>query len=186
VKNSFHVTLHRLRKALERPDWIVSAGDRYRLDPGVRVDFDAARFEAEVRAAIRASDEPDAVARLASALADYRGDFLEGELVGDWHLEVRDDLRRLYHDGSIAIADLLMQQERFEEAGGYLRALLARDRLHEDACRRLMICQARTGARTEALRSYESLAVLLRDEMNADPDQTTRELYERLQRAETV
>jgi predicted ATPase/DNA-binding SARP family transcriptional activator/tetratricopeptide (TPR) repeat protein len=186
VKNSFHVTLHRLRKALERPDWIVSAGDRYRLDPGVRVDFDAARFEAEVRAAIRASDEPDAVARLASALADYRGDFLEGELVADWHLEVRDDLRRLYHDGSIAIADLLMQQERFEEAGGYLRALLARDRLHEDACRRLMICQARTGARTEALRSYESLAVLLRDEMNADPDQTTRELYERLQRAETV
>ena len=35
LRNSFHVTLHRLRKALRNPDWITLSNDRYRVDPDV-------------------------------------------------------------------------------------------------------------------------------------------------------
>jgi predicted ATPase/DNA-binding SARP family transcriptional activator len=187
VKNSFHVTLHRLRKALGHPEWIVAAGDHYRLDPALRIDFDAARFEAGVEAALRASGTAaDAGDRLAAALALYEGEFLEGEMVGDWHLEIRDRLRRLHLDGLLARGRLLMEAERYAEAAGAFRAALARDRLHEEACRQLMICHARTGERARALRLYETLAVLLREELDTAPDEATTLLHERLQRTESV
>ena len=79
------MTLHRLRKALGRSDWIVLEDDRYRPAPGVRCALDAARFESEIPLAIRAlgADE-DTGAALAAGLEAYRGDFLEAESVGDW------------------------------------------------------------------------------------------------------
>jgi predicted ATPase/DNA-binding SARP family transcriptional activator len=186
VKNSFHVTLHRLRKALGRPEWIVMAGDRYRLDPTLRIDFDAARFETEVHAALHDRDPAHAEARLAAALALYRGEFLEGEVVGDWHLGLRDRLRRVHIDGLLAHARLLMSAERFADAAVALRTLLVRDPMHEEACRHLMLSHARTGERIRALRLYENLSVLLRDELSAAPDEATTALYQRLRRAESV
>jgi len=183
VKNRFHVTLHRLRKALGHPEWIRTVEDRYSIKPEVRVEFDAARFEREVVAALRAMRAPGAAApeRLGATLALYRGDFLEQEGAGDWHLEIRDRLRRLCVDGHLAQGDLLMHAERFAEAAAAYRALLARDPLHEPAYRRLMECCARIGQRTEALRQYDRLALLLRDELDAAPDAETTALYERLQ-----
>jgi DNA-binding SARP family transcriptional activator len=44
-----------------------------------------------------------------------------------------------------------------------------------------MECYARTGQRAEALRHYERFALLLRDELDAEPDAETTALYERLQ-----
>jgi DNA-binding SARP family transcriptional activator len=188
VKNRFHVTLHRLRKALGHPEWVGTVDDRYRIEPDVRVDFDAARFETDVVAALRAlrarrggHADPATAERLAAALALYRGDFLEHDGAADWHLEVRDRLRRLCIDAHLARGDLLVHAERFVDAATEYRSLLARDPLHEEGCRKLMTCCARTGARADALRQYERLALLLRQELDAEPDAETTALYERLQ-----
>src|SRR5258705_1221458 len=54
LRNSFHVTLHRLRKALRNPEWITLSNDRYRVDPGVIAEFDVAEFERDVISARRA------------------------------------------------------------------------------------------------------------------------------------
>jgi predicted ATPase/DNA-binding SARP family transcriptional activator len=187
VKNSFHVTLHRLRKALGNPEWIVAAGDHYRLAPALRLDFDAARFETEVEAALRAcGSAADAEEDLAAALALYEGDFLEGEVVGDWHVEVRDRLHRLHLHALHARGNLLMSAQRYMDAAGVFRSVLARDRLHEETCRQLMICHARSGERVPALRLYETLSVLLREELDTAPDEATTLLYQRLQRVEAV
>ncbi|HEU4563679.1 MAG TPA: BTAD domain-containing putative transcriptional regulator [Gemmatimonadaceae bacterium] len=181
VKNRFHVTLHRLRRALVHAEWIAAAEERYMLAPALAPDFDAARFEAEMTAALRAAAGGEGTPeRLGAALAIYRGDFLEHESFGDWHLELRDRLRLLHLDGLLAHGDLLVRAERIEEAVASYRALLARDALHERACRRLMECYARTGRRGEALRLYERLALLLRDELDAEPDAETTALFARL------
>src|SRR5690606_38104505 len=113
VKNTFHVTLHRLRKALDYPEWIVSEGDRYRFDPSLRIDFDVARYRSDVESVLRSgiADVPTEQ-RLAAALALYAGDFLEGEAVGDWHLEIADRLRRLHVDALLAYGTRLMDTDR--------------------------------------------------------------------------
>jgi predicted ATPase/DNA-binding SARP family transcriptional activator len=185
VKNSFHVVLHRLRKGLGREAWVVREGDRYLLDRALRIDFDVHRFETAVTAALHDTSD-DGTARLATALADYRGDFLEGAVVGDWHLDMRDRLLRLCCDGFLTLGERYLAAGRLDDAATAFRAVLARDRLREAAYRGLMICQARSGQRVQALQLYDTLTLLLRDELGVSPDNATTALHHRLRSAEPL
>jgi predicted ATPase/DNA-binding SARP family transcriptional activator len=182
VRNSFHVTLHRLRKALGHPEWIVPANDRYLLDPSLTVEFDATRFEQEITGTLKAGSADE----LSRALGLYQGDFLDGESAGDWHLEYRDRLQRLYVDGMTAWSGLLMAGARYGEAAEVSRRILARDPMHEESWRRLMVCHAQAGERAQAIRVYHQLADLLRREFESEPDPATTALFRNIQAGKRV
>jgi predicted ATPase/DNA-binding SARP family transcriptional activator len=180
LRNVFHVTLHRLRKALDRPGWIVVEGERYRIAAPIALDADI--FDKELSAARRElARGADAMERMRAALALYRGDFLAGEMVGDWHLERRDYLARLCVNGLLALGDRLMEAERWQEAADAYRSVLERDPLHEASYRQLMRCLARAGERPQALRLYQRLSDTLRDELATTPAVETVRLYYQLQ-----
>jgi predicted ATPase/DNA-binding SARP family transcriptional activator len=184
VSNSFHVTLHRLRKALGDPAWVTKAADRYGVAPHVRTVFDATVFEAETAAGMRdLKAGRDALERLRAALAIYRGPFLDDEVVGDWHLPVRDRLQRLHLDGLLALGGRLFDSERWTEAAETYWRLIANDDLHEEGYRRLMLSLAHAGDRSQALRLYPRLCTLLDEELGARPEPETVALFERLQDA---
>lgn len=182
LRNSFHVTLHRLRKALRNPDWITLANDRYRVDPAVIAEFDVADFERDLVAARRALKrrEDGATALLDRAIARFRGDFLDGEPAGDWHLEHRDRLQRLFVDSLMELGDRHASEDRHAKAADAYRRVLARDDLNEDATRALMRCYAKVGERAQALRLYQRFAERLRKELDAEPDEETQELLEEI------
>jgi DNA-binding SARP family transcriptional activator len=187
LRNIFHVTLHRLRRALGHAEWIVLAGDRYVVEPSLAWELDASVFERETKAALRElRKSPAALDALQRALALYRGDFLATELVGDWHLEPRDRLARLCVDALLALGGALLDAGRIAEAGDAFRRVLERDSVHEDAWRRLMLCHARLGERPQAIRLYQRLERLLRDELETDPAPETVRLHELLQRGAEV
>ena len=180
LRNSFHVTLHRLRKALRNPDWITLSNDRYRVDPAVIAEFDVAEFEREIVAARRALKrrEEGAIAALERAVARFRGDFMDGEPAGDWHLEHRDRLQRLFVDALMELGDRQAEEGRNAKAADAYRRVLARDDLNEDATRALMQCYRNVGERAQALRLYQRFAERLRKELDAEPDDETQELHE--------
>jgi predicted ATPase/two-component SAPR family response regulator len=182
LRNSFHVTLHRLRKALGMPEWITLNKERYRVDPTAVAEFDVAMFEESVGTARRGlkRGEPDAVAALERAVGLYRGDFLDGEPAGDWHLEFRDRLQRIYLDALMELGATLTKEERHARAAEVYRRVLARDELHEEAVRALMTSLARQGERAPALRLYQKFADRLQKELEAEPDEETTELFQRL------
>ncbi|HZG42903.1 MAG TPA: bacterial transcriptional activator domain-containing protein, partial [Longimicrobium sp.] len=155
-------------------DLVELENGRYRVNPAAGITFDAAEFERDATAALRAlRGGTDAAAALEAALALYRGDFLEGETVGDWHLEVHDRLRRLYVDGLSALADAQAARGDYETAARTLERLVQKEDLDEDAHRRLMRALAQSGRRDRALRHFDHLAALLRRELDADPDPET-------------
>ena len=182
VKNSFHVLLHKLRKGLGRADRIVLQADRYRVNPAVDVWFDAVVFERDITSALatRSSDQ------LEAAVAHYRCDFLDGEAVGDWHLDVRARLRDLYITGLSALADLHIRRDELRKASDTLELLVQHENLQEDAYRRLMLCLARTGQRDRALRHYHRLVTLLNDELDAEPEPVAEQLAERIRASVAV
>ena len=184
VRNNFHVTLHRLRKVLGNPNWVTLSGDRYRIDPAAVEEFDVAAFEREVesarRAVVRGGGAVD-IAALERALAHYRGDFLDGEPVGDWHLEHRDQLQRVYVDALMELGGRYVEEERHAKAADVFRRVLARDELHEEALRALMRALAEAGERSQALRAYRQFASRLREELDAEPEEETLQLSEELQ-----
>lgn len=187
VKNSFHVLLHKLRKALGSHEVVVIEGERYRISPDVDVWFDVTAFEREMGAALQGSGSRGRGAgALEEALALYRGDFLEGEVAGDWHLEIHDRVRRLYVDGLSALADAQIADEDLPAAATTLERLILAEDLREDAYRRLMLVLARSGRRDRALHHYGRLVTLLRDELDAEPEDETSELAERIREAVSI
>lgn len=187
VKNSFHVMLHHLRKSLGSPDWLVLEAERYRVSPRLELWFDASAFEAAATTALRALPRPlEALPLLQAALALYRGDFLAEERAGDWHLEVHDRLRRLQVDCLGALGDLHLERGETALAAEAYERLLRREELREDVHRRLVVCLARLGRRSEALRQCERFALLLREELDTDPEPETLLLCERVRRSEAV
>jgi predicted ATPase/DNA-binding SARP family transcriptional activator len=181
VKNSFHVTLHHLRKTLGGAEWVTLDGDRYRLAPSLSWALDADRFDREARAALK--DATADAASLRAVLALYRGDLLEGELVGAWVDEERDRLRRLMVDLALALGAALDRMGDAAGAAEVYQAISGREELNEEAQRRLMLAWARSGDRVRALRHYERLVAALRDALDADPEPETVRVYESLKAA---
>jgi DNA-binding SARP family transcriptional activator len=195
VKNNFHVMLHHVRKALARPDLVSFERDRYRINWDVEggVRFDAQMFEEATRLALRllktekapgALDE--AASRLRHAMSLYRGDFLADAEAGDWHLDIRDRLRRMAVDGQIALGDLEASRGDWRGAAESFAHAIRVDELNETAYRRFITALARSGARSEALRQYDRLVTTLRSTLGVEPDPETRVLYHQLRKAEPV
>lgn len=177
VKNSFHVTLHHLRKALGHPEWIVTEADRYRLDPALPYTFDADVFESRARQLLRPEVPAETnIAALRDVLALYRGELLEGE-IGRWLDEHRDRLRRLYVELNLALGTAL-EAEHPDEAAELYHRLAVREQLDEEVHRRLMAAWDRAGNRVAALRHYERVVDLLRTELDAEPEPETVALYD--------
>ncbi|NCC33838.1 MAG: hypothetical protein EOM24_17750, partial [Chloroflexia bacterium] len=64
--------------------------------------------------------------------------------------------------------------------------VLRRDRCYEEAYQVLMRAHARTGSRSQALRSYNRCVQSLRDELGMEALPETEALYEALKRNEAV
>jgi DNA-binding SARP family transcriptional activator len=179
------VALHRLRKVLGAPGWVVIEGDRYRLDPARHVDFDVERFETGVEAglrALRSGDERDGERRLRAALALYRGAFLEHEPTRDWPVPRRDALRALHVDALTASGRRFLEDGDAEAAEETFERAVEEDDAREEAYRGLMVCRARSGDRAGALRLFDRLSGILRDQLQAEPHPETVGLADRLRR----
>ena len=189
VRNLFHVTLHRLRKALGHPDWIVADGEGYRLAPGLGFELDAARFEAEAGAALRElrkgseADRPAAIDRLAEASRSTAATCSRPRRSASGTSTRAAGSRQLFLEGLRALGDALDESERHAEAAEVFRRLLARDDLDEATHRRLLLALGRAGGRKGVERAYRRLVDLLRRELDVEPEPETAALYERLRRA---
>jgi predicted ATPase/DNA-binding SARP family transcriptional activator len=174
VKNSFHVTLHHLRRALGHPEWVILEGDRYRVAPSVRAWIDAGAFEAGAR---DAGSDPG---RLREVLDLWKGDLLEDDPAGPWITELRDHLRRIRVEALMALAGALEAAGDDAGAAEMYRQVVLVEELHEKGHRGLMATWARTGHRVRALRHYEELVLLLRRELDTAPERETAALAEAL------
>jgi len=180
TKNNFHVLLHKLRKSLGTDlDLVVNQADRYRIDARIPVWFDATEFERRLSAALRLGSKAGS-SEIEATLGLYRGEFADGEKVGEWALEVRERLRALCHEGLATLADAQIQSGEHASAVATLSRLVSADDLREDACRQLISCLDAIGRRDEAVRQYRRLVVRLRQELCVEPQPATLALAKRL------
>jgi DNA-binding SARP family transcriptional activator/tetratricopeptide (TPR) repeat protein len=188
VRNSFHVTMHHLRKTLGHADWVVLEGDRYRLAPGLAIRTDAAEFQERAEAALKPGSPAGDVATIdgmRATLTLYRDHLLAGEIAGPWRDEPQDRLRRLYCDVGMKLGALLDDAQDPAAAATVYEAIVACEPLHEPAHRGLLLALTRAGKRAHALRHYERLSNLLED-IELEPEPETAELYERIRSADIV
>ena len=178
--NALHTALRELRRALGDPGWVVYADGRYRFDRSRAHDCDVTTFEGALAAARRARPAEAALPDLQRAVAAYGGDFLDGMSAGEWALVRRDELRRAFESALLATGRLQAAAGRHQAAAAAFRRAVAHEPLNESAHRELMSSWARLGETARAVRHYEELVTLLRDQVGVPPAAETTALYQRL------
>ncbi len=178
--NALHTALRELRRALGDPGWVVYADGRYRFDRSRPHECDVTAFEDALAAARRVRPAEAALPDLQRAVAAYGGDFLDGMSAGEWALVRRDELRRAFESALLATGRLQAAAGRHQAAAAAFRRAVAHEPLNESAHRELMSSWARLGETARAVRHYEELVTLLRDQVGVPPAAETTALYRRL------
>jgi DNA-binding SARP family transcriptional activator len=111
--------------------------------------------------------------------------YQSGLLVGwyqDWCLYEREHLQFLY----LALLDKLMDYceayAEYEKGILFAERILQHDRAHERTHRCLMRLHYLAGDRTSALRQYQKCVAILREELDVEPAESTRQLFEMIRK----
>lgn len=184
VRSAFHVTVYRLRRALDMPDSILFDNDRYYFNQNVDYWYDVQEFERLLAQAERAKDSDPAAyeAYLKEAVALYRGDFLESLSLGgaEWQAAQAEVLRDRYIDSLIALATLASARGDYARALECYRRVARKDSFREAAHRGIMDAYVHMGDRNAALRHYHDFESHLQSELGVSPTQETTHLYENI------
>ena len=178
--NALHTALRELRRAVGDPGWVVYADGHYRFDRSRPHECDVTEFEDALLAARRARPPEAALPELQRAIGVYGGDFLDGMSAGEWALVRRDELRRAFESALLAAGRLQTAAGRHQAAATLFRRAVAHEPLNETAHRELMNCWSRLGETARAVRHYEELTALLREQVGVPPAPETTALYRRL------
>ncbi len=178
--------LSKLRRALG--DGVVTGRGELRLTiPGeVTVDVEeAARAIAEAEAAIEAGDLARSIECSRTALSIDLQTFLP-DSEGGWAAEERRELESIRLRALEALAEAGLRQGGRElgAAEQAARAAIAAAPFRESSHRLLMEVHEAAGNPAEALRAFEELRLLLREELGTTPGTAAMQVFERVLRGE--
>lgn len=116
---------------------------------------------------------------LEQAVDLYRGTLLSS-CYDEWIVPVRDSIRQLFFRAAERLIGLLEDEQAYDAAIEIARRLLHDDPLHEATYRQIMRLYALHGDRAAALRVYHMCATVLERELETEPSEITRAVYESL------
>lgn len=188
-ETNFKVNLHRLRKRLE-PSMLKELGSSYIQLKGNLVSLDEELFEIDVdnfteliRKANTARSEGDpkyAIRCLSEAIKIYQSDFLEEDLYNEAIRREREKLRQQYAEAMFQLASLYEIKGTLKKAEDLYKKIIAFDPLSEPAHQKLIMNYANRGKTSEAIQTYLKYKNALRAELDTEPDDVTRGVYERI------
>ncbi|GCE19042.1 AAA family ATPase [Dictyobacter kobayashii] len=183
ARRAFKTMLAEVRSQLRGVDpsieWIISDEDRLTFNPLAPIWLDTEIFEKTTANLQR---------NLSQAIKLYRSNFLDGFFLkgapdfDSWVQSTRDHFHHLYMMALQHMADVYEANHQLEEAITYMHMLLTADPLSEDAHSHLMRLYWQIGDRTQALRQYERLEKMLKEEFSVLPLATTQQLYQQIAR----
>lgn len=187
ARNNLNVAIYGLRQAISKANpcqsHVLFRDDCYLLNPDLDIWADYEEFTRNIRQA-RALDEDGqqslAMSYYRTAEALYQGEFLEEDRYEDWLMPLRQSLQ----DDYLCLLDRLYRyhfdQQSFDVCTTVCSKMLAIDRCHERAHRRLMRCYSKQGQPYLALRQFQSCKSALARELDVMPSNPTLELYQKI------
>lgn len=169
--------LWRLRKALSAnqtvpAEYIISEELAIRFNPDAEYWLDVAQLE-------RAPAPGDSLGDWIGRAALYRGELLPG-FYDDWVGPERDRVQATFETRMDELLRRLIQEERWLTAIEWAERWIAVGHTPEAAYRALMLAHSAQGETSKIALDYERCAEALRADLDIEPSNETRALYEKL------
>jgi DNA-binding SARP family transcriptional activator len=182
--------LSRLRKSMPVVgDWLeVTPRGEPRISLDAPIWFDIVAFESGIMPSLVVADgclAPPLLKQLMTALAHYRGDLLLG-WYDDWVLSERERLRILCLRGYRRLMEHYTAAGDLENALSAGLSALRIEPLQELVQQRVIELYHASGQRVAAIRQFEKLAILLKEELGIAPAKETRSLIDRIRADKSV
>ncbi len=178
ARENLRHALSNLRQVLgeeqNKVPFLLVEGETLQLNPESDCWLDVAEFERLAAGT--------AIADLESAIALYRGGFLEGFTLKDspdfdsWTAILREHYLQTVSKVLGKVGEQAAQNEAYEKAIAYARRRLALEPWQEEAHRQIMRFLALNGQRAAALAQYEACCKILKDELGVEPSVETLRL----------
>jgi DNA-binding SARP family transcriptional activator len=186
AETALSALLSKLRRALG--EGVLAGRSELRFAPSEQVDVDlegSAAAATRAEAAIDAEDWEQAAAHAREVLAVDLQTFLP-DCDGPWVNELRRELETIRLRALEALGEACLRRGGRElgTAEQAARAAIAAAPFRESAHRLLMEIHEAAGNPAEALRAYEELRILLRDELGTAPGQAALIVHERVLRGD--
>lgn len=191
AKNIFNDTLRYARKAFDIEDVILLDDDDtrgiakcYRINPKIHIIWDVDRFMSFLS---RAGDLPPRDTRSEDlyrrALDLYQGEFLPN-VFSNWASDWRDKLISAYQSALMGIGYCMVERDDPASALTYFEQALTINALDEPAYQALMAAHAKMGRIADVRATYDRMARVLFDELQAQPsDESVSVMHEALEHA---
>jgi DNA-binding SARP family transcriptional activator len=187
VEKNFHPTISHIRKALNsnqplKQNFLVYRDGDYQLNQNFSYLIDTAEFDrllSEGEAARRAREFERCIISYESAIALYRGEFMQGSY-DDWVEEQRTYYREQYLRMLESLAAVAQKMEDWPRSLDLGQQILREDPFREDIHCMMMRAYSATGNRAAVKEQYETLRKLLQKELGVEPVAETRKVYKEL------
>lgn len=183
-ENTLRILLHRTRNLLDQlyegagRECILRKDGSYCWNPDIEVTVDFERFEQLCQNKSR--QQEDRIGELLEALRLYQGEFLARQSSDSWVIPICTHFQNLFLLASQEAAQLLFQNQRYEESAEICRRCLSTEPYSEPVCQLLMQALAATNNSRGVAEVYENLSRRLFDDFGIRPSQETRNIYRQL------
>jgi DNA-binding SARP family transcriptional activator len=174
---NLQVLINRARRALGRPELILTGHGGYGLAAGSGCIVDVEELLAAVAAARDLARGADALDAYRAALARWTGDPLAEDSYADWAEEYRAELIRARQVALEDAAQLALDLGAAAEAVEFAARAAGADPLREVAVLLLVRALAAAGDPAAALGRYEQFRRTLADELGVDPSPAAQEVH---------
>ena len=176
----FKNTIYRVRKAVGT-DCISYIDDFYRFNRSIDYEYDVEEFNREISIAAQCTSPADQIMHYKAAVSLYHGPLLP-KLDMEWVLIQRAQLHQTFLESVLKLSNLYLQTGQYKAAIQTAARALVEDPCQEAAYRLIMLANSSLGSRAEIAREYDKCKQTLLTELNVEPSQQTRALFETLMR----
>jgi len=180
----FKVALNALLKVLEphrsargNPYFIIRKQTMYRLNPDAEIRTDLDKFQKYAETGLSERFPLIAIEQLLKAATLYKGPLFEEKLTIDWISDERERVEQRYINVIERIAQTYTRLRDFGKTVYWAEKLLGIDQTWEEAYRLLMFAHYQLQNRSQSIKWYKKCRVVLKEELDIEPMETTEEMY---------
>lgn len=183
AKANLRNLLHTVRKNLPDADQFIKVDhNSIKWMNAKGVELDVEEFETSIenaRIAKKNNNLNEQEYELKNSIALYNGQLVPN-CYSEWIEDYRSNYKQSYLEALKALISLLESKREYKEAIHFSNKFIKTEPYDEKAWRMLIKLYSLNNDRVKAIRCYEDCLETLRDELNIEPTDETKELYEQI------